>query len=378
MLRSLTLLVTAALLAGLSCGGGPPPNRPEAPDAGTGTGGGVGAAGGGVAAGGGESAQTGGGGGGRAVDDAGTDGGPGGPPRDGWPGLPPHDAGVVVRFVAIGDTGKGNDGQRQVGQTIGTFCAANGCDFVVLLGDNFYPTGVTSTTDPQWETAFEQPYATVNAPFYAVLGNHDYGGNGSGTELAKGDNEVAYTQVNPKWRLPAHDYTFSFGDADFFVADTNRSMFSLDTQAREDFARWVPASHATWKIAFGHHPYFSNGPHGNAGNYDGLGLVPVANGAGVKAFLDERVCGKVDFYISGHDHSIQYLRGACSAGAGGLNTQHIVSGGGAATTSLPGTQLVWYQSLSLGFVYVVIEGRALTASFYDATGALKYSRTTTK
>src|SRR4051794_19915074 len=83
----------------------------------------------------------------------------------------PSDAGIV-RFIALGDTGKGNPGQYQVGAAMGTHCATFGCDFVVLLGDNFYPNGVGSTDDPQWETAFKKPYETVNVPFYAVLGNH--------------------------------------------------------------------------------------------------------------------------------------------------------------------------------------------------------------
>ena len=57
----------------------------------------------------------------------------------------PSDAGQVVRFVALGDTGHGNADQTRVGDAVGALCAAQGCDFVVLLGDNFYPTGVTST-----------------------------------------------------------------------------------------------------------------------------------------------------------------------------------------------------------------------------------------
>ena len=72
------------------------------------------------------------------------------------------DAGLAVRFVALGDTGKGNAGQKQVGVSVGAVCAAHGCDFVVLLGDNFYPTGVESATDPQWKTKFTEPYATVD------------------------------------------------------------------------------------------------------------------------------------------------------------------------------------------------------------------------
>lgn len=46
-----------------------------------------------------------------------------------------------LRFVAVGDTGKGNDTQQQVADAIRDHCAAEGCDFAVLLGDNLYPEG---------------------------------------------------------------------------------------------------------------------------------------------------------------------------------------------------------------------------------------------
>jgi len=291
-------------------------------------------------------------------------------------GIP--DAGQIVRFVAIGDTGKSNAGQNQVGQAIGTHCATNGCDFVVLLGDNFYPSGVASTTDPLWQTAFVDPYATVNVPFYAVLGNHDYGGDGAGTDLPKGDNEVAYSLVNPKWRMPDHHYKWRIANVEFFAADTNRSMFSVDQAVRGDFDTWLPASTAQWKIVFAHHPYKSNGEHGNAGNYDGLSFIPIANGAGVKRFHEDRVCGRADFLITGHDHHIEFPTATCGRAGSTLQTQLIISGGGAATTTIPGTQPVNYISDQLGFLYVVIQNNVMTTTFYDANGVQKYTRTTTK
>ena len=284
------------------------------------------------------------------------------------------DAGHVVRFVAIGDTGKGNDGQAKVGAAIGRLCEARGCDFVVLLGDNFYPSGVSSTTDPQWQTAFVQPYASVDAGFYAVLGNHDYGGNGSGTDLPKAEHELAYAKVNPKWHLPAHHYSFQVRDAEFFVADTNRSMFSIDQAARADFDGWLTRSTARWKIAFGHHPLLSNGPHGNAGSYDGIPFVPVANGAGVKRFIEDRVCGRAHAYFAGHDHSIQYLKDTCMRPGSNLQTELVVSGGGSATTGLIGRDPTWYQSDQLGFVVVELDDDTMTLTFHDVTGAVKYSR----
>ena len=85
----------------------------------------------------------------------------------------------------MGDTGKGNTGQQDVANAVARKCAASGCDFVQLLGDNIYESGVTSVTDAQWQTKFEKPYMGISQPFYVVLGNHDYGGNGAGNEFDK-------------------------------------------------------------------------------------------------------------------------------------------------------------------------------------------------
>ena len=52
-----------------------------------------------------------------------------------------------------------------MGAAIAAWCTSHPCEFAVLLGDNIYDTGVTSVTDPQWQTKFEIPYAAVNMPF---------------------------------------------------------------------------------------------------------------------------------------------------------------------------------------------------------------------
>src|SRR5689334_9993322 len=62
------------------------------------------------------------------------------PPADNDPDpepLPPR-----VRFIAIGDSGTGEAEQYEVAASIATHCADFGCDFVLYLGDNFYPGGV--------------------------------------------------------------------------------------------------------------------------------------------------------------------------------------------------------------------------------------------
>jgi len=284
---------------------------------------------------------------------------------------PPPPADPVVRFVAMGDTGTGSNDQLKIGNAIAAKCKKDGCDFVQLLGDNLYDSGASSIDDPIWQTHFEIPYAAIDLDFYAVLGNHDYGGGGLGTDFPKGKNEIDYTKKSKKWKMPAAHYHWTKQHVEFFGLDTNLQMFSMDAQQKTDVSGWIAASKSAWKIAFGHHPYKSNGPHGNAGIYD---LIPIAppSGKGVKDFMDDVICGKVDLYLSGHDHSQQWLNVSCKG------TELAVSGAGAKTTELPGNNPVLYQSLELAFLYVVINGKTLTAQFVDENGNVEFTHTLTK
>lgn len=273
----------------------------------------------------------------------------------------------------MGDTGKGNQGQYDVADAIAQKCAIDGCDFVQLLGDNIYDSGVTSTTDSDWQDKFEMPYANVNLPFWVVMGNHDYGGEGAGFDFGRGKHEIDYTQVSTKWKLPAAFYKHTEKHVDFFGLDTNLAMFYLADNQKTDVAGWVAASTAQWKIAFGHHPYYSNGPHGNAGSYEGLPFIPIANGAGVKDLLDYVVCGNVDVYICGHDHSMQWIMPKC-----GGSTHLIVSGAGASTSELKSNTFTYFETLDIGFMYFVIEDNVLTGQIINAAGQVLYTGTITK
>lgn len=289
------------------------------------------------------------------------------------------DNSAPVRFVAMGDTGKGcpspTDGQCVVAAAIKKKCDTDGCDFAVLLGDNIYDSGVATVDDVQLQTKFEQPYAALNFPFYVVLGNHDYGSNGAGLEYARGQVEVDYTQKSTKWKMPARVYRHAVSNVEFFAMDTQQQLLGNDAQQKTDMKAWMAASTARWKIGLGHHPYLSNGPHGNAGNYDGLGFLPgiiPAAGKNIKAFFDDTVCGKVDLYMSGHDHSRQWMQDTCNG------TELVVSGGGASTTELKGSNPSRFQKDTIGFLYVVVQGKTLTAEFIDGAGTVEFTRTLTK
>ena len=328
-----------------------------------------------------------------AGSDAGTDAGM---PDGGEPPTVEKD----VRFIAIGDTGTGEEGQYQVAEAMRTVCAAKGCDFVLMLGDNIYEAGVDGFDDPQWTSKFEEPYADMDMPFYVALGNHDYGGHitfpfqatidGYGNEFHKGLFEVDYTEYSDKWTMPDTHYTYQVGHVGFVMLDTNSLIWDDDTHG--DQWAWYDGAVADLRadgaeiiIAAGHHPYLSNGSHGNAGSYEapeiaGIeiplpAVVPIIGGTNVKRFFDEHVCGTVDVYFSGHDHTRQWMNepdALCGA-------ELIVSGAGGKLKSLRSTiNTTHYEdATSMGFMYVHIEEDQMTGQFYDAWANVNFEQVVT-
>ncbi|MCP4448360.1 MAG: hypothetical protein GY811_23920 [Myxococcales bacterium] len=296
----------------------------------------------------------------------------------------------VVRFIAMGDTGTGSASQYKVGNEVANICATRGCDFVVLLGDNFYDAGVAGVSDPLWQDYFEMPYAAIpdTVPFYPVLGNHDYGGSyllvdfdGLGNDFEKGAYEVNYSDQSDKWTMPATFYTLRVGSVGFMMLDTNSIMWgNTDNGDQEAWYAGARAEldDAEWVFAAGHHPYRSNGRHGNAGSYESIEVldmpipnpVELLNGNAIKAFFDTHVCGTVDAYFCGHDHNLQWIDepdALCGA-------QLIVSGAGAKTTDFESTtnNSLYEDDQKPGFVYAVIEGDTMTLEFIDEDGEVDF------
>ena len=279
---------------------------------------------------------------------------------------------AALRFVVIGDSGSGSAGQYAVGEAIAEVCrnkdefvddmAFPGCDLVVGLGDNIYESGVTSVDDPQFAEKFEKPFEPVQLPFYMVLGNHDntayVGGDGAGN--ARGEFQVDYSyfdgKLSDRWHMPDRYYQHSAGTTttnpralvDFFALDSNPiaggfadpdlayAYHTYGIDQRNWAVNALGGSDAVFKIAMSHHPYLSNGSHGNAGNYDGVPseLLPVLAGERWKAFMEEAVCDKADFLFAGHDHDLQALNAVPSCG----RTEFIVSGAAGKTRSLADTE----------------------------------------
>ena len=255
----------------------------------------------------------------------------------------------TARFIAIGDTGLGGSKPYKVAESMGRVCGESGCDFVLLLGDNFYNSGVSSLQDPQFESKFAKIFEPLHLPFYPVLGNHDFRG--------KVLYQVLYSLRHPLWRMPNYSYQFDTAPARFYGLNTNCNLLQLNRFKNQLEASPTPGN--KWTVSFGHHTLYSTGRHGNA---DWLSLLYW------KTFAD-----KVDFYLSGHDHQLEHL--VSSNG----QTHYIVSGAGSQPrTSPPADKSSGSEPQSrfryqdLGFVWFELTPSKATVRFHDGQGAALY------
>ena len=297
----------------------------------------------------------------------------------------------TVRFVALGDFGEGNTTQRFVSEAMEAECeAAGGCQFAIGLGDNIYDENPTSTYSGAFETKFELPYLNLDFPFFMSLGNHDNDLviDGLGSFNHAGDIQVAYTlredKLSNKWQMPDRYYQFSAplnaADplVDFFALDSNPMMAPLEIAPayavhtyKAIQADWLQQAFAQasapWKIAYTHHPFLSNGQHGNAGLYDGVPpLEPLTKriaGEVYRQWFQANVCGKVDLFIAGHDHELQFLKSVPECG----NTLFIISGAGAKSRDFKNPQrnaVYWQQDNTPGFFMLTLQGNSLEVKAY--------------
>jgi tartrate-resistant acid phosphatase type 5 len=240
-----------------------------------------------------------------------------------------------VRFVAFGDFGRGGEAQHRVADAIARYHARDPLDFGITLGDNFYPAGVTSPSDPLWRSLWSELYDRLHFPFYASLGNHDWGRADSPAA------EVLFTRPGASWQMPATRYTFRAGAAQLFALDTTAlsaaQLAWLDAELQRSDARW--------KIVYGHHPMRESSPRGDADRVVDL-LLPI-------------LAGRAQLYLAGHDHYIERL-----AAERGIE-QFVVGSGGAELRPVNPDPRSLFSSSSYGFAVVRVSDEKLAVDLLD-------------
>ena len=137
-----------------------------------------------------------------------------------------------------------------------TTATAIAATFVINVGDSFYNNGVTSTTDSLWTSMFENVYsqASLNIPWYSVLGNHDY-------DSAKSPQyEIQYSIQKlgkGRWKMPDHNFTVTMAipnaagaTIQFVFIDTERIAPEETSSTKSGGVNPVTTSQTTTQLAW--------------------------------------------------------------------------------------------------------------------------------
>lgn len=262
--------------------------------------------------------------------------------------------GAPLRVLVFGDFGSGSKAQRRVAADMLAFHRERPFDLGLTVGDNFYPSGLSSPVHPRWRSQWESLYTPLGIEFYAVLGNHDT------RDPLSPFAQVLRSKRSASWRMPASYYTFAAGPVQFFAVDTNKGR--LTEEQLDWLVRELKRSTARWKVVYGHHPVKSDGEHGND-----------AYTARMHRLLLPRLReGGADVYLAGHDHDMQALKPE-----GGLRL-FISGGGGKGSRALgPARHRLWGKS-ELGFTVIEADGEGLEVSFVGPGGERLHTSRLTK
>lgn len=275
-----------------------------------------------------------------------------------------------IQILALGDTGKGTSAQRRVAEAARRLCAREGCDLGVLLGDNIYDRGIARPDEPRFAEVMGL-YDDFGFPFVVILGNHDYGSpfpwsplGGLGVEEARAEAQMAAVSATKNLHIPGRHWRLDLGRLELVGLDTQAAFWldapSLaeplgledDVRAQErDLRKWNLESRAPLRIALGHHPYRSAGPHGDAGTADGMPRGLLFSTEHIRQLLERHVLGHFDVYLAGHDHGLQDAGDA-------QGTALFVSGGGAEHKPQPHKDKVVHAAEAIGFLLLDVEPEA--------------------
>jgi tartrate-resistant acid phosphatase type 5 len=287
----------------------------------------------------------------------------------------------AAHLLMIGDWGydRNHEAQAGVAAGMGKYAQANKLESqaLLMLGDNWYGALDGGVKSDRWQTQFEQMYpeSAFHCPAYAILGNHDY----QRWPESKVDAELEYAHAGKsRWTMPARWYRFDFPKRHplitFLALDSNMPHpngssgsgrdFTLTEQERVEQLSWLEAELARQRTtpflaALGHHPVYSDGPHGDhpilVRDWDPL----------FRKF-------KVDLYLAGHDHDMQHLEFENHP------TSFFLSGGGGADLydlKVDPSKRGPYAQKVYGFSHLSVSERAMTLRHLDSNGRLLHGFT---
>jgi len=222
----------------------------------------------------------------------------------------------------------------------------------------------------QWVNDLFEPCARLFAqiPVFPVIGNHE-------------KNAHWYYDY---FSLPAPEYfyTFTFGNAQFFMIDSNKDC-GPDSEQYRRLETALAASQATWKFTAHHHPCFSSDEDDYGDHLTGKpGRTYTWGDSNVRRLVPLYERYGVDIAFAGHIHSYErtwpILQMAINQAKG---VRYLVSGGGGGGLEQAAPQRSWFSvHVQRGHHYGVaaVHDRTIEFKAYDLEGRLFDSFALTK
>lgn len=278
---------------------------------------------------------------------------------------------MTLNFYTIGDWGKITTNLLNIAESMDEQSHIIKPDFILSLGDNFYPEGVLNTNDSKWSDYYTNVFTGSNlyCPWYAILGNHDYQGNP--------DAQVNYylEKKDSRWIMPSRYYsvTYKFGDktiqivaidtveialltSSLLMTDHQIKSSNINHNSKNNQLIWLEnilsQSTADWLIVMGHYNLYTAGYHGS--NHE---MIRILKPLFVKYHID--------MYICGHCHNLEHLTDH--------NIEYIVSGSGTKNGLVGKIFQSKFGSGSCGYTIHQINNNIMTTSFLDQFSTVLYS-----
>ena len=201
----------------------------------------------------------------------------------------------MTSVLFLGNFGSGNNGQKQVAKLIEYLYNKTKFKFIIGLGNNILPYGVTSINDPKFISHFNKPYKNIleHVKFYNILGEADYSTRKSVI------SEINYSNINKKWILPHNFYCFkkviNRVPIEFICIDSNMAKIKNKKTQEQWILNTLYESKSKWNIIISHHPWFNFGKNTDT-DYKLNDLF-------------EKITNtkKVDLIISGYENNQQHI-----------------------------------------------------------------------
>ncbi len=214
----------------------------------------------------------------------------------------------------------------------------------------------------QWVNDLFEPCSRLFAyvPVFPVIGNHER------------DAHWYYDYFSLP--APEHRYTFRYGNAEFFMIDSNK-----DCRPGSEQYRWLESalaqSTATWKFTCHHHPCFSSDENDYGDHWNGKAPEGFTWGdSNVRQLVPLYERYGVDIAFAGHIHSYErtwpIFQMTINQRKG---VRYIVSGGGGGGLEQAAPQRAWFTlHVQRGhhYCFATVHDRTIQFKAYDLEGRL--------